>query len=171
MTVPSGSALDTIFDQVRVDVFGTDGKTDTWTASSASGIPDSALEIYAQKIAHRINLHVANNHVTLSTTAGTVAPATDPIYALLEMGILMVVKETEQSLLKRLITGLGMTTSSTGEGVSVKNADGVAISTVIRYQERIRAFLSDRRGAREDFKEALTQYKYDYRCGRGAYVY
>jgi len=171
MSVPSGSALDVVFDQVRVDVFGTDSKTNTWTASSASGIPDSAMEIYAQKIANRINLHVANSHVTLNTTTGAVSPATDPIYALLEMGILMVIKETEQSLLKRLITGLGMTTSSTAEGVSAKNADGVAISTVVRFQERIRAFLSDKRSAREDFKEALAQYKYDYRSGRGVYVY
>jgi len=168
MATPSGTQLFDIYDQVRVDIFGTN---ESWTADASSGIPTTAFDIYAQKIASRINLHTNHNHVSLSFTAGTISPDTDAIYALLEMGIIMVIKETEQSLLKRLTSGLGITTGGVAEGVKAKNVDGVEISTVVRYQERIRAFLSDKRSAREDFKDALKQYKYDNRSGCGIYVY
>jgi hypothetical protein len=168
MVTPSGSALFDVYDQVRVDIFGTN---ESWTASVASGIPTSAMDIYAQKIASRINLHTSHNHVTLNTTVGTYSPATSAISALLEMGMLMVIKETEQSLMKRLRTGLGLATVGTAEGAAVKNADGVSVSTALRYQERLRAFLSDKNSARDDFKEALRQYKYDHRAGSACYVY
>jgi hypothetical protein len=168
MPTPTGTKLYEIHDQVRTDIFGTNA---SWTADATSGIPVSAMDIYSQKIASRINLHTEDSHVSLNLTTGAVSPANDSIYALLEMGILMVIKETEQSLLKRLATGLGMTSTGTAEGASVRNADGVAISTVARFQERIRAFLSDKHNAREDFKEALAQYKYDFRAGHGLYVY
>lgn len=168
MVTPTGTALYEIYDQVRVDIFGTN---EDWTASAASGIPTSAMDIYAQKIASRINLHTSHNHVTLNFTTGIYLPPTSAIAALLEMGMLMVIKETEQSLMKRLRTGLGLLTIGTAEGAAVKNADGVSVSTVIRYQERLRAFLSDKNTARKDFKEALRQYKYDHRAGSACYVY
>jgi len=168
MTTPSGTQLYEIYDQVRVDVFGTN---DSWTSSAASGLPTSVMDIYAQKVASRVNGQLSrHNYVQVNTTTGAVSPSIDQIYALLETGILALIRDTEVSLLKRLSNGLGMTTGS-GEGVVVRNADSVQISTAARYQERIRAFLSDRNTAKDDFKTQLKQFKYDILSNRKRYVY
>jgi hypothetical protein len=158
MATPSGTKLFEIYDQIRVDIFGTN---DNWTATAASGIPTSVMDIYAQKIVSRVNGRLSrDSFVQINTTTGAVTPNQDQVYALIETGVTMLIKDTEMSLMKRLSSGLGQTVS-TGEGVSVKNADGVAISTVARFQERIRAFLSDKSGAREDFRRQLMDYKYE----------
>jgi len=168
MVTPSGTKMFEIYDQVRVDVFGTDA---SWTATAASGIPTSVMDIYAQKVTSRINGQISqNNYVQINTTTGAVTPAIDQVYALLETGILALIRDTEVSLLRRLANGLGMTTGS-GEGVVVRNADSVQISTATRYQERIRAFLSDRNSAKDDFKTQLRQFKYDLMSNRKRYVY
>lgn len=168
MVTPSGTALYEIYDQVRVDVFGS---ADEWTATAASGIPTSVMDIYAQKVASRINGQISmNNYVQINTTAGTFTPAIDQVSALLETGIVALIRDTEVSLLKRLAGGLGMGASS-AEGVVVKNADSVQISTGLRFQERIRAFLGDRNSAKEDFKTQMRQFKYDLLSNRKRYVY
>lgn len=168
MVTPSGTKLYEIYDQVRVDVFGTNS---SWTTTAASGLPTSVMDIYAQKVASRINGQISiHNYVQINTTTGGVSPATDQIYALLETGILALIRDTEVSLLKRLANGLGMTTG-TGEGAVVRNADSVNISTATRYQERIRAFLGDRNSAKDDFKSQLRQFKYDLLSNRKRYVY
>ena len=169
MASPSGSVLGNIYDMVRMDIFGS---TDAWVQSAASGIPNSQMDIYTQKIAYRINMAVAiSEHVTINTTAGTVSPARDEIYNLLIIGIEALIKNTESSLLKRLSSGVGMTVSS-GEGVSVKNADGVQVSNLSRYQERMRVALSESKQAMQDFKDALAQYKYEVAgLTRRRYVY
>ena len=169
MVTPSGTKLFEIYDQVRVDIFGTN---DSWTDSAASGIPTSVMDVYAQKISSRINGCISiHNYVQVNTTTGGVTPAQDQVYSLLEMGMLMLIKDTEASLLKRLTSGLGQTVSA-GEGVSVRNADGVAISTVARFQERILAFLQDKKGSREDFRRQLMNFKYELATSnRKRYVY
>lgn len=168
MATPSGTQLFEIYDQVRVDIFGTN---DSWTASAASGVPTSVMDIYAQKIASRINLFTTDGNVCLNFTTGTVTPNRHEIYALIEMGIAMLVYQTQTSILRRLASGLGVSTSI-GDGVSVKNADGVEISTAGRYQERVRAFLKDGALLKEDFRDALNQYRYGFN-GRNAarYIY
>jgi len=168
MATPSGTQLYNIYDQIRVDIFGTN---DDWTATAASGFVTSVMDIYAQKVASRINGQLSqHNYVRVNTTTGGVTPAIDQVYALLETGITALIRDTEVSLLKRLASGLGITTGK-GEGSVVKNADSVNISTALRYQERIRAFLGDRNSAKEDFKTQLRQFKYDILSGRKRYVY
>jgi len=170
MVTPSGTKLYEIYDQVRVDVFGTN---DEWTTTAASGLPTSVMDVYAQKVASRINGQLSmHNYVQINTTTGAVSPAIDQVYALLETGILALIRDTEVSLLKRLSSGLGMNTGTGGgEGAVVRNADSVQVSTAARYQERIRAFLNDRNTAKEDFKTQLRQFKYDLLSNRKRYVY
>ena len=73
-------------------------------------------------------------------------------------------------MLRRLANGLGMTTGA-GEGVVVRNADSVQVSTASRYQARIRTFLGASNSAKEDFKTQLKQFKYDLLSNRKRYVY